>query len=658
MVDLQKKYLCGNVVSTGTNHLKAYLNPERRSEGITRKSSEGSEEIAKRASESKVLPGHQRMETGMMDGMMDKRKVESFYNKQLHKKETGIMMRKNQVAGIAAGVLSAVLLAGCGSNGGNNASVDTPKSSEAASTVAESSAEATTEEAKESMEQADTGEITYPVSTDESLSIWSGNGDVKPASVYKDYTESPFHTGLEEMTGIHMEWNFVAEGSDANQAYNLLLTEDELPDIIFKYGTQNSNIQKLVDDGVIYDLTDYLPKYAPDYWRVIHQPEYASVLRDITSDDGRIYQVATFVESDYNITYTGPAIRKDWLDECGLEEPVTLDDWDNVLRTFKEKYNATLAWADGRFFPGIACGTGAYGSIKAAQYVDDNGRIQLAQVQPEWKEYMTILNKWYEEGLIDKDITAMDDAAIRTKALNNEIGVCVTGMSQITCFTEDAQEEGTGAVWEGIEYPRTAPGEPTCIIQSRASQYPGCGCIITTSCPEDKLPLALAWLNYGYTEEGRLYWNFGKEGETYTLDSDGTPKFTSLITEDPDGLSMATQKYCGVSTNGISIQAAQFVYQRNVVNAAEAVYKWIDNTTAPKHCLPALSMTEEENAKWADKINAINTRVEEMAVKFLVGDESLDNFDAYVEEINGMGLQECLDIEQAALDRYMAKKVK
>ena len=57
-------------------------------------------------------------------------------------------------------------------------------------------------------------------------------------------------------------------------------------------------------------------------------------------------------------------------------------------------------------------------------------------------------------------------------------------------------------------------------------------------------------------------------------------------------------------------------------------------------------------------INAINTRVEEMAVKFLVGDESLDNFDAYVEEINGMGLQECLDIEQAALDRYMVKKVK
>ena len=170
--------------------------------------------------------------------------------------------------------------------------------------------------------------------------------------------------------------------------------------------------------------------------------------------------------------------------------------------------------------------------------------------------------------------------------------------------------------------------------------------------------MALAWLNYGYTEEGRLYWNFGKEGETYTLDSDGTPKFTSLITEDPDGLSMATQKYCGVSTNGISIQAAQFVYQRNVVNAAEAVYKWIDNTTAPEHCLPALSMTEEENAKWADKINAINTRVEEMAVKFLVGDESLDNFDAYVEEINGMGLQECLDIEQAALDRYMVKKVK
>ncbi len=38
--------------------------------------------------------------------------------------------------------------------------------------------------------------------------------------------------------------------------------------------------------------------------------------------------------------YAGLMIRKDWLDELGLEIPVTYDDWEIVLTKFKEEKGA------------------------------------------------------------------------------------------------------------------------------------------------------------------------------------------------------------------------------------------------------------------------------------------------------------------------------
>ena len=36
--------------------------------------------------------------------------------------------------------------------------------------------------------------------------------------------------------------------------------------------------------------------------------------------------------------------------------------------------------------------------------------------------------------------------------------------------------------------------------------------VITTSCPAEKLEIAMRLLDYAYTDEGFLYWNFGTKG--------------------------------------------------------------------------------------------------------------------------------------------------
>ena len=85
----------------------------------------------------------------------------------------------------------------------------------------------------------------------------------------------------------------------------------------------------------------YLPKYAPDYWEFVNSDD--SIRRCVTTESGKHFKFAFAVEDDFNITYMGLAIRQDWLDECGLKVPTNLEEWENVLVTFKDKYGATFS---------------------------------------------------------------------------------------------------------------------------------------------------------------------------------------------------------------------------------------------------------------------------------------------------------------------------
>jgi len=51
-------------------------------------------------------------------------------------------------------------------------------------------------------------------------------------------------------------------------------------------------------------------------------------------------------------------------------------------------------------------------------------------------------------------------------------------------------------------------------------------------------------------------------------------------------------------------------------------------------------------------MNEVETYRDEMTNKFILGTESLDNFDQYVDTLNSLGLQRAIEIEDAALERY------
>lgn len=556
------------------------------------------------------------------------------------------------LAMMMAGAMTVGLMAGCG-NEAVNSSEQTVES-----TASEQESVATETQGTEVEES---NEITYPLTSGVlELSI-GAYGATTVADVYVSVDDSPWHTGLGEKTGIDIEWLLPTAGAEITTSFNLLLQEEELPNILAG-ASATMNLAKTVElyeDGLIYDLTEYLPKYAPDYWEYINRPENAVYLPSMMTDDGKMLGIYSFTESEYNGTYLGPVIRQDWLDECGLKAPRTLEEWENVLTVFKEKYNATLGFPMNRYSTsgGISSGTGAQAALVPRYYVNKDGKICYGNCGEEWKAMLEVFSSWVEKGLIDPDYATSDDKTTRAKALNGEIGVSITAMSQMTNWEKDAESEGTGAKWVGFQFPATEVGAPITFhnVKTRLQAYVA---TVTTSSTEEELIAALKFLNYGYTEEGMRYHNFGEEGTHYTLDANNEIVLTDLMTKDEGGLDAAFKKYTGAHTNLFAtIQMSKLVELKNSKAAADAVSKWVENSEAMEYLLPSLVLTSEEQTRFNELNTALTSYVYETALKFAAGKESLDKYEEYEKTIYEMGLQECLDIYQAAYDRYISRTI-
>ncbi|MDD7741109.1 MAG: hypothetical protein PUJ62_13795 [Lachnospiraceae bacterium] len=567
---------------------------------------------------------------------------------------------KKLVSVLGTTVLAASMLAGCGGSSDGSSSASSGKSE----TVTSSSGEDASTSGGETA-AAEPGSITYPLQTDVDSISWYAQEGITLHEKFKNASESPFHVGLAKNVGVTIDWSFPTTGADASTFTNTLLADPEsLPNIMQGYFMENAS--QYIDDGIIWDLTDYIQQYAPDYYAFLQtNPAYDKAMKD---DQGRYYTFGFFREDGgWNDSYEGPVVRKDWLDECGLEAPKTISEFENVIRVFNEKYGATFDASATRIIDMGICGAfGAYGSYQVNQnygwYVKD-GKVQLAAAQDEWRDYLSWLNKLWDEGLIDQDMMSEDDTTIKDKIHNDKCGITYTSMGQINLWNKEAEAAGKEAVWIGIPYPTADDGSLSCVFGG-----PGIGkhtTVITTTADEETLKVCMEVLNYAYTEEGMLYWNYGTEGESWEYDENGVPQFTSLVTDDPDTDPMT--KYNGATWGSCCIQATNLLYQKNSQVAVEANDTWyyiyddeaknLEVTSGWRYPV-GVSFTVEESDKLDEIAANIPTYVSENYAAFLTGSKDVDDdavWEAYLNDLESYNLSAVLEVRQAAYDRYLER---
>lgn len=479
---------------------------------------------------------------------------------------------------------------------------------------------------------------SYPVNSDVELTYWTrARFD---AASDMEINETPIYQILNEKTGVNVTWQIPVDGADVEQAFQLIWYEEELPDII--YGPiQATHGDQYLEDGLIWDLTEYLPVYAPDFWAYINEPGHETEKLQCQSQSGAYFMIPSVLASETS-AWIGPVIRQDWLDECGLDNPVTIEEWENVLVTFKEKYGAVMSYeaAYAQNCGGFASGFGAYDQTTGIVR-DENDEYTLAQLHPEWLEMMRTLNRWWEMGLIDQDLFTIDRETLTSRIADNKVGVSFQSLGAIGDARKALAAVDENANWTGTGYARTGYDDPTVKINVGASTINNYAAVITTGATEEEMIAALQFLNYGYSEEGAKVYNFGVEGENYTMDADG--QITWLRDESE------REKYRTLGTGTcIALGYREQEWER------ESVAKWLENTCAKDHILLQIPMTDEEFDVYANDWGACVTYMAEEFQKFFTGARELsdEEYNKFIEDLGTLNYQGVLDVWNSAYARF------
>lgn len=466
----------------------------------------------------------------------------------------------------------------------------------------------------------------------------------------------PVWQEIEKATGVHIEWEASADYDQAVQPR--VAAGQDLPDILLVPPSWNgSGVYKLATEEMLIPLDDLIAEHAPNIQKVFN--DYPALKGLLTAPDGKIYTIADspMLVNDM-VVQNALFIRQDWLDALGLAVPETIEDWHNVLTAFRG-YSETAFGAPAVPYSGIGSTTeignilrvfmGAYGLPVGGSewWYDENGEVYYVYGTEAFREYLTEMSKWYSEGLVDMELSR-DEANFQSLVATDSVGSFAHLSERVAQY--DGLLETAGATGSHVlVVPPMVSGEP--LLTKRPATWSHYG--ITRDCQDPVL--AIKWLDFVWgSEAGVTFTEWGIEGVTYTVNEDGSKQYTDFVLNNPDGLDPYNAlRSLGIANTVLVRTPAEIYAALNegspAIPYAEAV---LDKRVEP---FPDMMATVEEQ-QIVDRIQPdLRTFTNESVAKFITGAQSLDGYDAYIETLKSIGLDELREVKQAQYNRSIGR---
>jgi putative aldouronate transport system substrate-binding protein len=459
-----------------------------------------------------------------------------------------------------------------------------------------------------------------------------------------DLANRPLNKELTRLTGVTIKYTMTTN-SDYDTKLNLLISSGDAPDFFGPPSNYPGGMVKMANDGLIVDLSQYLDTDLPNLKRLFDEhPEWR---KEAFTDDGRLLAFPRIMDDKRLAVFAGPMVRKDLLDKANLPIPETLDDWHTMLKAFKDlgvkNPYMSLLWFP--YYTGDFAGAfGANG--RGYEVILKDGKAVYGPIEPGYKDYLAMMHQWYEEGLIDPDFVTNEDWGLGdTKMISGESAATTMFVSKLSEYPAAGKQ--TNPDYEIVAAPHPVLRKGDTPYLGQMDNLISLNTVINAK--SKHLKEMLRFFDWGYSEEGKRFWNYGIEGESYTI-VNGVPTFTDAITNNPNGWTkdQAIKMY---TDNNWSIQDLNAFNQLYAAEPQQqdAIEKWSNFQVST--LFPNITPTEEE-VEVIKGLADINTYSAEMTAKFILGTEPIENFDKYVEHIKSMGIDEILAAENKALERY------
>ena len=316
-----------------------------------------------------------------------------------------------------------------------------------------------------------------------------------------------------EMAGVEGELIQVPSAS-YSEKLNATLASGNLPDIV---NMDETTMNGWIDEGALLPMDDVLDECAPNVKNILNESDMKGLIHPA---DGQLYGIPYILRLPAQRTM---GVRRDWLDKLGLDAPKTIAELEAVLTAFKE--NSKKLGADlvipyaGLLSPFYMM----YGIMESGEQgmwtLDADGNYISRFDHPNYRECLEMLNRFYMNGLIDPEYFSRntDENAVYSLFNNNNAGIGFPYSTRLREVTELLQQTDKNAVFDYMEPITGVDGEKR--ILGRVV-FGSRNCI--TIAAEDKKEECMKFLDWAYSKEGEILWNYGLEGVHYDM-VDGEP---------------------------------------------------------------------------------------------------------------------------------------
>lgn len=479
-----------------------------------------------------------------------------------------------------------------------------------------------------------------------------------------DFLESGIMKELEEKHNIDIEWD-IYYYSDWSEQKSLLLASGDLPDAFLGSNALNASDMSQNKANFV-ELSDYINEDTMPNLTAIMEED--TEMRAICTDrDGNIYSLPKKLgirpEVDGYVFY----INKEWLDNLGLEVPTTYQELETVLEAFAtqdadgdgdatNEIGYTNSAASNLLSGDLRNILRPFGTMvsRADNYmgIDGDGNAVFMPIQENYKEAVQWMHGLWEKGILDPEYFTQDASMVTSK-------IQADGGSQVGLITGWTADAVAGVNTDQFVLLEALEGPDGNRYVENASNYLDISdreLVVTKECEDvEKL---LAWADEFYDDVVALQTQYGSISDGCITDNgDGT----YTVNEPEDGSSLDTSAW----SNSLRDFGPKYMHedfydkvtlpsdqgdgikmQEDEVNA-----KYVTDDTNVGY--PMVQYTDEETSQLTTLGTDIYQYVEAQYAHWVVDGGIEDEWDAYLDQLDAMGVQDLISIQESAYDAYL-----
>ena len=478
-----------------------------------------------------------------------------------------------------------------------------------------------------------------------------------------DITTNELTLWMQEQTGLTFDI-LELSGSDTATQINMMMNSGDLPDGVLAYSFPYDQLCAYADAGLLAPLTEQVEKYGDNLQNVI-LADAGEIAMSYVTYDGEVYAVPScgqLITNKYGHFYN--RIQTKFLENLGMDMPTNLDELYEYLVAVRDN-DANGNGDPSDEIPLVSSADRVAELLRfilqAYQYTDmytflkvnEQGQVEFVANNDLFREGIEYIKKLVDEGLLDPASFTQDESVLSTLCAQTDYAIGIVGNGYMVANVMDTTKDDYQdmRMMPNLEGPYGYKASMTEVSDVRASA------VVTTAAEPDEADALFRLYDFLLSDESAIAVRVGFEGKEWkkaddgVIGRDGQQAWFSLLT---------TQEWIQPSTNVIWCNEG-FIHS-NIMNHCEAtntaskyptsydIIEWNYVAETTDELLPQLLMSAEDQQEYDELKNLIVSNVNENIALFVLGDKSLDQWDAYAEEFNSMGLERYIELAQTAYD--------